>query len=78
MVRFFILLWVVGITQTWGQATNFCEPLIRRYEVTHGIPHKLLTAISVVESGRKMGGGYGCLALDHQCQWQAICFCNEG
>lgn len=53
MVRFFILLWVTGITQIFGQVPNLCEPLIRRYEATHGIPHKLLTAISVVESGRQ-------------------------
>jgi hypothetical protein len=32
-----------------------CDPLIRRYETAHGIPNKLLTAISLVESGRKMG-----------------------
>jgi hypothetical protein len=56
MSRFFILLWVVGITQVLGQTANLCEPLIRHYEMAHGIPHKLLTAISVVESGRKMGG----------------------
>jgi hypothetical protein len=56
MIRSFILLCIVGITQAWGQTANLCEPLIRHYEMTHGIPHKLLTAISVVESGRKIGG----------------------
>lgn len=38
-------------------ADNSCETLIRRYEVAHGIPHKLLTAISLVESGRKTQSG---------------------
>jgi len=33
-----------------------CDPLIRQYEAAHNIPHKLLTAISLVESGRKVGG----------------------
>jgi len=41
--------------QAQGQPMNLCEPLIRRYETAHGIPHKLLTAISLAESGRKVG-----------------------
>ncbi|MDP1614418.1 MAG: lytic transglycosylase domain-containing protein [Methylococcales bacterium] len=45
-------LWVLGITQTW----SMCDSLVRRYEADHDIPHKLLTAISLVESGRKVGG----------------------
>lgn len=45
----------LGAGQTWGQA-KACESLIRRYEAAHGIPHKLLTAISLAESGRKVGG----------------------
>lgn len=34
-----------------------CEMAIRQYERMHGIPDKLLMAISIVESGRKMPGG---------------------
>jgi hypothetical protein len=45
------------VGQTWSQPTmNMCDPFIRRYEAAHGIPHKLLTAISLAESGRKVGG----------------------
>lgn len=47
---------VASIGQALSQPTNMCEPLIRRYEAAHGIPNKLLTAISLVESGRKVGG----------------------
>jgi hypothetical protein len=47
---------ILGATQARAQIGNMCDPLIRRYEATHGIPHKLLTAISLVESGRKVGG----------------------
>lgn len=53
-----MLFWgflVCSATQAWGQAWNMCDPLIRQYEAAHNIPHKLLTAISLVESGRKVG-----------------------
>ncbi|MCE3231062.1 MAG: Soluble lytic murein transglycosylase and related regulatory protein [Alphaproteobacteria bacterium] len=43
---------ILGATQARAQIENMCEPLIRRYEATHGIPHKLLTAISLVEYGK--------------------------
>ena len=52
----FWMFWVLGMTQAWGQTWNMCGPLIRQYEAAHGIPPKLLTAISLVESGRKVGG----------------------
>lgn len=50
------MFWVIGISQSLSQSFNVCEPLIRRYEAAHGIPHKLLSAISLVESGRKVNG----------------------
>lgn len=34
----------------------FCEVFVRRYEKKHGIPHKLLSAISLIESGQKKDG----------------------
>lgn len=49
------IIFTMGMNQAWGQSMNMCEPLIRRYEAAHGIPHKLLTAISLAESGRKVG-----------------------
>lgn len=52
----FGLFFILGTGQAWSQTGDMCEPLIRRYETAHGIPHKLLTAISLVESGRKVGG----------------------
>jgi hypothetical protein len=39
-----------------AQAHSMCERLIRQYEVAHGIPDQLLTAISLVESGRNIPG----------------------
>jgi hypothetical protein len=48
---------MMGVTQAYSQQQNPCETLIRRYEAAHGIPDKLLTAISLVESGRKTQGG---------------------
>lgn len=51
-----LLIWVTGVCQSYAQPQNMCESLIRRYEAAHGIPHKLLTAISLVESGRKVQG----------------------
>lgn len=59
MVKKLTLLGIVftlGIDQAWSQPVSMCDPLIRRYEAAHGIPHKLLTAISLAESGRKVGG----------------------
>lgn len=56
MIRMFAFLWVLGATQAWDQTVNMCELLIRQYEAAYGIPHRLLTAISLVESGRKVGG----------------------
>jgi len=50
------VIFTVGTNQAWSQPMNMCDPLIRRYEAVHGIPHKLLTAISLAESGRKVGG----------------------
>ncbi|MBX9806123.1 MAG: lytic transglycosylase domain-containing protein [Alphaproteobacteria bacterium] len=46
------------IGQAYSQSMNMCGSLIRRYEMAHGIPQNLLTAISLVESGRKMGGSH--------------------
>jgi hypothetical protein len=51
IVRILGLFWVLGVTHAW----SMCDSLIRRYEADHDIPHKLLTAISLVESGRKVG-----------------------
>jgi hypothetical protein len=48
---------VISTNQAYGIMGSVCEPLIRQYEAAHGIPHKLLTAISLVESGRKVQGG---------------------
>jgi hypothetical protein len=59
MIRTFALfcgIGILGTTPAWGQTWNMCGPLVRQYEATHGIPSKLLTAISLVESGRKVGG----------------------
>ena len=55
-VMAFGIMLVLLPEQAQGQSMNLCEPLIRRYEAAHGIPHKLLTAISLAESGRKVGG----------------------
>lgn len=35
---------------------NICESYIRQYEQQHNIPHNLLKAISLIESGRKLPG----------------------
>lgn len=59
MLKTFLLACVMGITSMSkgiSHTGNVCDPLIRRYEAAHGIPHKLLTAISLVESGRKVQG----------------------
>ena len=50
------IVFTVGMEQAWSQPINVCDPIIRHYEAAHGIPHKLLTAISLAESGRKVGG----------------------
>jgi hypothetical protein len=50
------LVWAIDIRPSWCQSQNVCGPLIRQYEAAHGIPHKLLSAISLVESGRKVQG----------------------
>ncbi len=52
----FGIVLTLGVGQMGGQTANACDSLIRRYEAAHGIPHKLLTAISLAESGRKVGG----------------------
>lgn len=52
----FWMIWFLGIDPIWAKTMSQCESLIRRYEAAHGIPHKLLTAISLVESGRKIKG----------------------
>lgn len=59
MVRKMMVLGAILMSileQAQGRSLSLCEPLIRRYEAAHGIPHKLLTAISLAESGRKVGG----------------------
>ena len=59
MLKTFLLACVLGVasmSKGIGHTGNVCDPLIRRYEAAHGIPHKLLTAISLVESGRKVQG----------------------
>ena len=48
----------VTIGKVYSQPINMCGSLIRRYEAAHGIPSNLLTAISLVESGRKVGGSH--------------------
>lgn len=50
------MVWAIGIVPSWCQPLNVCGPLIRQHEAVHGIPHKLLSAISLVESGRKVQG----------------------
>jgi hypothetical protein len=50
------LFCIVSTSQSYSVTGNVCEPLIRQYEAAHGIPHKLLSAISLVESGRKVQG----------------------
>ena len=49
-------VFTAGMDQAYSQPMNVCDPIIRHYEAAHGIPHKLLTAISLAESGRKVGG----------------------
>ena len=51
-----MVFWSLGVGQSYSQTANVCGSLIRQYEVAHGIPHKLLTAISLVESGRNVQG----------------------
>jgi len=48
------VLWVLVLGVSQASASG-CESLIPKYEATHDIPHKLLAAISLVESGRKVG-----------------------
>jgi hypothetical protein len=50
------MLWIAVLGPCWPQSKNMCASLIRQYEAAHGIPHKLLTAISLVESGRRVRG----------------------
>jgi hypothetical protein len=52
------IIWIAGSYAAWSQPLNQCEASIRRYEAAHGIPNKLLTAISLVESGRKVKGTF--------------------
>lgn len=49
---FILLLVINGITRCQGM----CEVAIRQFEKKHGIPDKLLMAISLVESGRNIPG----------------------
>lgn len=59
MFRTFLLssiVWISSVGQAGSQPLKQCESFIRRYETAHGIPHKLLSAISLVESGRKIQG----------------------
>ena len=59
MLKTFLIacaLSVASMSKVISHTGNICDPLIRRYEAAHGIPHKLLTAISLVESGRKVQG----------------------
>lgn len=54
--RFLPWVWIMCVNYAVAaQGNGLCEPLIRQYEMAHGIPPKLLTAISLVESGRKIG-----------------------
>lgn len=59
MGRIFLIYWMMGIAsiaQAWNPPKNLCGPLVRWHETVNGIPRNLLSAISLVESGRKVGG----------------------
>lgn len=53
MIRYLLIFCLTYIQY----AVAMCDMAIRQFERVHGIPDKLLKAISLVESGRKMPGG---------------------
>lgn len=56
MVKRFFSILTIFFLLTGGPAFALCEVLIQAYEKKHNMPHKLLQAVALAESGRSVPG----------------------